>query len=434
MAKSSGIDGFAVSWWGPNSTVYPGVTDTNFRKVLEVAGRLDFKVAIYFESYAFGHPTSPAQLERMLRYFFLNYADDPRYFKLNGLPLIFVYSVSSQPITVWHDILNKMEKEGHNAFYVADTAISRYFGIFQGIHRYFPEPEYLNDIYDTLSGAARTRRLLFLATIIPGADGRQTTWAKDLFYPRKDGQMYKMMFRTALAYDPDWILITSFNEWWENTHIEPGQTYRYQYLYATELYASQFKGQKPDYDGIPVPLAIWNATSAIQQAEKDGRTAGLDVAQQYLQNAETAFDFTHDYGAAASFARKAVDAAKAADYPKSYYEAKGLLAEAESLKANATAANFTSTQAKTLFNEGVSAFWQAEYAYRQGDYNATITYAQAAVRFFEQAFQAERTARTFPLVQLRFHYEYLAAAAVIILIVLAAPRLRRNAKRNGELT
>jgi hypothetical protein len=45
QAKSAGIDGFLVSWWGPNHR-----TDKNLRRILKIAEQKDFKIAIYFET------------------------------------------------------------------------------------------------------------------------------------------------------------------------------------------------------------------------------------------------------------------------------------------------------------------------------------------------------------------------------------------------
>jgi len=468
LAQASGLDAFVVDWDGITGFYdFPRI-NRNFMKMLKLAELQNFGVAIDYDAmrYYVGH-TGPGvklipdrtkalrQVHDDLTYAIKQFGPSPAYLKFHDQPVIFVFGAGGGSMTrdEWGDIITQLSNEGLRAFYVDMQGQTRkLYPYFKG---YFPwlgageedlspnSASFINDWAAVLRRSAQYMDIKWGLAVWPGFDNSPVSawcaknssgsyWIQIL--DRKNGLLYNQTWTAVMRNKPSFIFIVTWNDWNEATIIEPARQYGYKYLYATELYASQFKGQKPDYDGIPVPLEIYDATSAIQQASKDGRTVGLDIAQQYLQNAETAFDFTHDYGSAASFARKAVDAAKASDYPKSYYEAKGLLAEAESLKTNATAANFTSTQAKTLFNEGVSAFWQAEYAYRQGDYNATITYAQAAVRFFEQAFQAERTARTFPLVQLRFHYEYLAAAAVIILIVLAAPRLRRNAKRNGELT
>ena len=40
-----------------------------------------------------------------------------------------------------------------------------------------------------------------------------------------------------LAGNPDWVFITTWNEWWEHTHIEPSEKFGDQYLRITEEYA-----------------------------------------------------------------------------------------------------------------------------------------------------------------------------------------------------
>lgn len=251
MAKSAGIDGFIVSWWGADGGVYGSVTDLNLEVILTVASRYSFNIAIYFESYAFGHPTPPFRLEQMFREFFDRYGNDTRYFRIGNLPVIFLYSVDSQPVSVWSDLIQKMSQDGHSAFYVADTDDQSYFQIFEGIHRYVPPLKTnLGSYYVRLSLSARTypllypesnKTLLWAATIIPGADARQTTWAPDFYFPREEAGLYKSTFEAASGSDPDWLLITSFNEWWENTHIEPGRTYGWEYLDLTTKFTSAFK-------------------------------------------------------------------------------------------------------------------------------------------------------------------------------------------------
>ena len=46
----------------------------------------------------------------------------------------------------------------------------------------------------------------------------------------------------ALQSDPDWIFITTWNEWWEHTHIEPSEQFGDQYLQITREFADRWKG------------------------------------------------------------------------------------------------------------------------------------------------------------------------------------------------
>lgn len=173
--------------------------------------------------------------------------------------MIFVYAVNSQNASVWHEIVQKMEMEGHKAFYVADTDRSEYLDTFQGMHTYFPPLEDdsnklyrdLSEYYRGLSLSARTYPALYskqestplwAATIAAGYDERHLARNSANYHPRENGAIYEATFRAAMASDPDWILITSFNEWWENTYIEPSEAYGWKYIDLTTLYSSEFKG------------------------------------------------------------------------------------------------------------------------------------------------------------------------------------------------
>jgi len=280
MAKSAGIDGFIVSWWGKGE-----YTDLNLPTILDIAGRNAFKVSIYFESLLNSNPRPKDQLEQMFRDFFHSYGNDPRYFRIDGLPVIFVYAVSTQPVEVWREVISKMEAEGHRGFYIADSLDPQYLDVFQGIHTYFPPPEDdLNQLYDDvgqlyrgLSLASRTHSLLYpeqnkpvlwAATIFPGVDTRELDYPQPLYYPRDDGKIYNSTFRAAMDSDPDWILITSFNEWWENTHIEPSEMYGHQYLDFTAQYSAEFKGLTPGYAARINGVVVVPDPSDIGQGSK----------------------------------------------------------------------------------------------------------------------------------------------------------------------
>ena len=62
---------------------------------------------------------------------------------------------------------------------------------------------------------------------------------------RRDGATYRETFAAAMASHPDWILITSFNEWVEGHQTEPSTCYGDPdlYLRLTAELALNFKQQ-----------------------------------------------------------------------------------------------------------------------------------------------------------------------------------------------
>ena len=71
---------------------------------------------------------------------------------------------------------------------------------------------------------------------------------RDALAERLDGQVYRSQWAAAVASDPDWVLLRSFNEWTCCTQIEPGLTYGTLYLDITR--------QTPEgagYSVLPTP-------------------------------------------------------------------------------------------------------------------------------------------------------------------------------------
>jgi hypothetical protein len=79
------------------------------------------------------------------------------------------------------------------------------------------------------------------ATVSPGYNdsrlGRETTLVVD----RANGALYDAQWQMAIAAQPDWILVTSWNEFWENTHIEPSVLYGRRYQRRTRTWSELFR-------------------------------------------------------------------------------------------------------------------------------------------------------------------------------------------------
>ncbi len=79
---------------------------------------------------------------------------------------------------------------------------------------------------------------LLVLSVRPGYDDRKIR-DPGLYTPREDGEYYRRSWETALASDPDVVLITSWNEWPEATNIEPSVEFGYEYLDLTLTYSLQ---------------------------------------------------------------------------------------------------------------------------------------------------------------------------------------------------
>ena len=83
---------------------------------------------------------------------------------------------------------------------------------------------------------------IYAAPVIPGFDNARVHEVGRLVTDRKNGQLYKEQWEAALACDPDWVMINSFNEWHEGSEIEPSLECGDEYLQETKKWIARFKG------------------------------------------------------------------------------------------------------------------------------------------------------------------------------------------------
>jgi hypothetical protein len=83
---------------------------------------------------------------------------------------------------------------------------------------------------------------LFCATVIPGYDDRVIR-KPGLKVDRKGGKFYEDSWRCAMSCNPQWILITSFNEWHEGAEIEPSKEHEFKYIKLTAKMSKNWKGK-----------------------------------------------------------------------------------------------------------------------------------------------------------------------------------------------
>ena len=70
---------------------------------------------------------------------------------------------------------------------------------------------------------------IYAPTILPGNDDTVIR-STGIIVPRKNGQFYQDQWQIVAETRPDWLLITSWNEWHEGSEIEPTVEYGQQYL------------------------------------------------------------------------------------------------------------------------------------------------------------------------------------------------------------
>jgi glycoprotein endo-alpha-1,2-mannosidase len=248
-AKQAGITGFIVTWWGRGE-----FSDQTMPLLLETAHKYGLSVTVYFENV-----NPPASALKDVYYLLVRYAKQPAWLKVDGRPVLFVYSraVGQIKLDGWAQVIANVDQRIRGgALFIGDQISPEAARAFDGIHDYNPTGRIAGKSVDGIRAWARKTWPQWVATagsdriscltVIPGFD--DSTQGRPLPRPitdRHDGQTYKTLWEEAIAANPDWILITSWNEWHEGSEIEPSAENGDRELKTTAEFARKFLALKP---------------------------------------------------------------------------------------------------------------------------------------------------------------------------------------------
>ena len=252
-AKTAGIDGFLVSWFDDP------VSRSNLARLLEAAEPLDFRIAIYLETLLDG-TLNPA-IESWLAHAIDQFGNYPSYMQVNSKPVIVVFSSQIATRDDWGEIFRNLARHGHEASYIAMSYDLADLDLFDGLHQYIPvfDVSQLPDLaarYVALAQGVRNyplleespRQRIFAATVQPGFNACPYHQEVNFIIERQEGAFFQSIFEAAVRSDPDWIIITTWNEFGENTHIEPSKRYGDLYLRLTREFADTWRGTPPRHN------------------------------------------------------------------------------------------------------------------------------------------------------------------------------------------
>jgi len=262
QAKGAGINGFIASWWGPDDSYI----NHNFKDLLDMAQSKNFSIAMNFETLDYssgqGMPRDEATLLQWLRYAISNYGDHSAFLKVNGKPVIVLWASMSVSLVTWQSIFSQLRSEGLDGVFIAEYGGQdpslECLEIFDGMHKYnilgivennSEVPTLLTETYETTGRGVSYYPLLtdtstqkiWTATVQPGYDDHLIPNRTTPILLREEGALYQATWEAATPSNPDWIFITTWNEWWEHTYIEPSELYGHQYLELTNNLSNQWK-------------------------------------------------------------------------------------------------------------------------------------------------------------------------------------------------
>jgi Glycosyl hydrolase family 71 len=227
-AKEAGIDGFIVSW--KNTPVL----NRRLERLAEVAAAQRFKLLVIYQGLDFYREPLPAtRIARDFDFFLTRYAGRK------------VFDVFGKPLVIWSGtpsfsrselaqvagprrakllvLASERDLDGYrrvadlvdgNAYYWASVNPSTY-------------PNYPEKLA-AMSAAVHARDGLWIAPAAPGFDARQIGGRSRV--ARRHGATLRTELDAATRSSPDAVGLISWNEFSENTHIEPSRKYGSRYL------------------------------------------------------------------------------------------------------------------------------------------------------------------------------------------------------------
>ncbi|MEM9777991.1 MAG: endo-1,3-alpha-glucanase family glycosylhydrolase, partial [Chloroflexota bacterium] len=292
QAKGAGIDGFVQSWYGPEPSQQ---TEPNFAQLLNISSANGFKAAVTFEPVNPFLPDNNARISA-LQTLLATHAQHPAYLRVDGRPVIYFWATWALSVDDWRAIRNAADP-GYSSIWIAEGGNADYLSVFDGMHMYnvawSATPGEVNvGIGGRTRAAANTYGgyKYWSAVAMPGFNdsllGRgDNTIVRD----RADGAFLRNSFNGAVRSNPDLIVITSFNEWPEGSHIEPSAEFGDFYLNLTRELISTYKS-----GGVPASSSVAAAPAPTQppaaasgEGENQQAAAPTSPPAQIAQNLPT---------------------------------------------------------------------------------------------------------------------------------------------------
>ena len=269
-AKAAGVNGFLVSW---KSTAR---LNTRLRSLVDVAREEDFKLAIVYQGLDFERaPVSADLVIADLTDFAATYRTDP-VFDFFPRPLVMLsgsWKFSESELSA----ITATARNSGLLILASERNVRAYeqrWEFFDGNSYYWasvnPEtfPEYEEKLIE-LADAVHAHDGIWIAPAAPGFDARLV--GGESVVERHDGATLLRQLAASIGAEPDVIGLISWNEFSENTHIEPSQAYGSSYV--TVL--ANFLG---DDSALSELGEIVSNTQDFDSSAPEGRSSGRSAA------------------------------------------------------------------------------------------------------------------------------------------------------------
>jgi len=249
-ACAAGITGFIASWWGRDS-----FEDRGMPLLLAAADKHKLSVSAYYETIA-GEDTASRIRAAVgdVDYLLTHYGSDKAWLRDGGKPVLFVYGRALHELSPadWQEVITQVQRDNPGGVVlVADSLDRGFVSTFDGASTYNITGQtqhktpleiraWAHAAYPKMVETAGPGKISTV-TIIPGYDDRNT--GRPMPRPVTDrwgGGTYRVLWQEAIAASPDYVLITSWNEWHEGSELEPSIEYGSRILDDTTTFSREF--------------------------------------------------------------------------------------------------------------------------------------------------------------------------------------------------
>ncbi len=249
-AKAAGINGFIVSWKSSDAL------NRRLEKLIQVAEQENFKLAVIYEGLDFNRNPLPVNtVAADLDYFIKNFASQAP------------FDLFTKPVVIWsgtwkftpQEIAQVTQGRRSSLLILASernvAGYQQLADFVDGDAYYWSSvdpntfPGYLDKL-SQMGQAVHQDGGLWFPPAAPGFDA--TSIGGTTIVKRNNGDTFRTQINTALSSSPDALGIISWNEFSENSHIEPSQNFGFTYLnilngidHLPQISIGQFDSSEP---------------------------------------------------------------------------------------------------------------------------------------------------------------------------------------------
>jgi len=233
QAKSAGITAFTVSWIGPDSD-----SDKNFKIMLDEAAKKGFYLGFFLETTGGDLPNNTQRAIDWLTYISSTYSSHPNVLKVAGKPVVTPWLTNLITPATWATIRAAVRANGQDVWLLSDKQETEFIDVMDGL-RYSGGIAGLGEkirLYAVLADNPAPK--LWMASTMPGFDERNLSdrGPNPRYIDRANGDYFRGQFDDVFNNSPQWVIVDTWNEWYENTYIEPSQNFGDQYLQIAGSY------------------------------------------------------------------------------------------------------------------------------------------------------------------------------------------------------